>query len=141
MTSFHFGKAYQPQKGMRMNYICENGSVMTSKAVNFEYEWMGDGSLRLRFLNEENAIIGQQFIATDGLVGLQLLISLAIAKDRDVDLKEMMAILRSTGINADLDPLDPHATQSGGGFVGTDRVDVPSEHRVAQYCRDQPRDH
>jgi hypothetical protein len=76
---------------------------MTSAAVTFEYEWMDDGSLRVRFLNEENAILGQQLVATEGLTALQLLISLAIAKSTDVSPEKMVDIFRTVGIDADLD--------------------------------------
>lgn len=103
---------------------------MTSTAVNFEYEWMDDGSLRLRFMNEENALLGQQFVATEGLVPLQLLLSLAMAKANDTDPEDLRVVFRSFGINADFDTtafLEDAARVRAGitpeGNVGLNLVD------------------
>ncbi len=40
-------------------------------------EWMSDGSLRLRFLNREGQILGQQVVAEEGLGPLQTLVGFA----------------------------------------------------------------
>ena len=50
---------------------------MDKSAIGFEYEWMADGSLRLRFLGREGQIVGQQVVAEEGLVPLQTLVGFA----------------------------------------------------------------
>jgi hypothetical protein len=79
------------------------GLIMIEAAVNFEYEWMSDGSLRLRFLSRDDAILGQQMVAAEGLVALQILIALAVAKAAEVKPEDIMAMLRGSGLDADLD--------------------------------------
>ena len=76
---------------------------MTSTAVNFEYEWMNDGSLRLRFMDAEDAILGQQIVGVEALAALQILIGLAAAKSGEVKAETLMAMFNSVGIDADLD--------------------------------------
>ncbi len=53
---------------------------MAKAAVNFEYEWMQDGSLRLRFLDRTDAILGQQIIASEAMEAFFILLSLAYAR-------------------------------------------------------------
>lgn len=72
-------------------------------AVHFEYEWMADGSLRLRFLDREDRILGQQMVAAEGLQALQMLIAFAVAKAADVEPETISAMLRGCGMDADLD--------------------------------------
>lgn len=67
-------------------------------AVNFEYEWMADGLLRVRFLDRDEAILGQQFIGPEGLLPLQILVALANA--RSTNLNPLLAAFRAAGIEA-----------------------------------------
>jgi hypothetical protein len=67
-------------------------------AINFEYEWMADGSLRLRFSDDEG-IVGQQIIAADGLVALHLLLCLAV--HRDADPEAVLAAFQQAGLDVD----------------------------------------
>lgn len=101
-----------------------------NKAVNFEYEWMADGSLRLRFLDEQNRIIGQQMVAADGILALQLLAGLAAAKATDVKPETLMAMLHSCGIDAGLDTAESlmesirvRAGVTPEGSVGVDAIE------------------
>ena len=73
------------------------------KAVNFEYEWMADGSLRLRFLDKENCILGQQLVAAEGLQAISILIAFASAKAADVEPEHILAMFHSFGFDADHD--------------------------------------
>ncbi len=50
---------------------------MSKSAVGCEYEWLSDGSLRLRFLGHEGQILGQQIVAAEGLGPLQMLVGFA----------------------------------------------------------------
>ena len=50
---------------------------MNKTAAGFEYEWLSDGSLRLRFLGHEGQILGQQVVAEEGLGPLQILVGFA----------------------------------------------------------------
>ena len=70
-------------------------------AVTFEYEWMADGPLRVRFLDREDRILGQQMVAAEGLQALQMLITFAFAKAADVEPETITAMLSGGG---DADP-------------------------------------
>jgi hypothetical protein len=72
-------------------------------AVNFEYEWMMDGSLRLRFLDREDRILGQQVVAAEGLQALGILIAFAAAKAAEVEPEKISAMLRGSGLDVDPD--------------------------------------
>jgi hypothetical protein len=76
---------------------------MDSAAVNFEYEWMADGSLRLRFLNKEDRILGQQLVAAEGILALQTIMGLASARASDVEPDQLMHVFRSLGFDVDLE--------------------------------------
>ena len=78
---------------------------MNTGAVNFEYEWMADGSLRLRFLSQDEEILGQQMVAAEGLQALQMLIVFAVAKAADVEPEKIRTMLRSSGMDVDPDTM------------------------------------
>ncbi len=77
---------------------------MKRAAVNFEYEWMKDGSLRVRFLNEADTILGQQFIAPEGLVPLHLLTALAHAQSSDASFSFVRLLLDAARVRVGLTP-------------------------------------
>lgn len=76
--------------------------------------------MRLRFLDNEKIILGQQCVAANGLLALQLLISLAVAKVNngephvilnafhqagiDIDMADVTALLESVRLRADTLP-------------------------------------
>ena len=72
-----------------------------NKAFTFEYEWMIDGSIRLRFLDRQDCILGQQLIAAEAMQPLHILIGLALAKSSAVDTGKLVAELRRH-LNVDL---------------------------------------
>ena len=74
-------------------------------AVNFESEWLSDGSLRLRFLDREDRILCQQMVAAEGLQALQILIAFAGAKAAGVEPEKIMAMLRGSGLEVDPDTM------------------------------------
>jgi hypothetical protein len=69
-------------------------------AVNFESEWMADGSLRLRFLDREDRILGQQLVAAEGLQALGILVAFAGAKAAGVEPEKILAMFRGFGLDA-----------------------------------------
>ena len=71
-------------------------------AVTFESEWMADGTLRLRFLDAEETILGQQVVASDGLMTLHLLLILAVFKVANADLQAVLNAFHQAGSNVDL---------------------------------------
>ncbi len=75
---------------------------MTRTAVNFECERMEDGSERVRFLDQEDTILGQQFIAPEGLVPLQLIVALAHAKFSELEPEAIQAAFRASVVDASL---------------------------------------
>ena len=76
---------------------------MNTGAANFEYEWMADGSLRLRFLSRDDDILGQDMVAAEGVQALQLLLVLALAKTAKVEPEKIMAMLQSAKLDVDPD--------------------------------------
>ena len=52
---------------------------MNETAVVFEYERMGDGSTRLRFLTRDGWILGQQVVSAKAMLTLQILLSVALS--------------------------------------------------------------
>ena len=65
-----------------------------NRAVAFEYEWMADGAIRLRFLDRQDGILGQQIVAAEAMQPLQILIGLAVAKASPVDTGKLLTALR-----------------------------------------------
>lgn len=71
-------------------------------AVAFEYEWMADGTMRLRFLDGEENILGQQIVAADGLLPLHLLVSMALLKVGNADPQAILIAFHQAGLEVDL---------------------------------------
>ena len=99
-------------------------------AVTFEYEWMADGSLRIRFLDRNETILGQQVIAAEGLPAFQLLISLATAIAVNADPQTILNVFHQAGVNADLQDITAlmecvrvRAATTPEGGVGLNTID------------------
>lgn len=73
-----------------------------NKAVSFEYEWMTDETVRLRFLTQANDIVGQTIIDQKSLVTLQTLLGFAVAKYMKVPASELQSMCKSLHIDMDL---------------------------------------
>ena len=71
---------------------------MNTTAVGCEYEWMSDGSLRLRFLGSEGQIIGQQIVSEEGLKPLQILVGFAFLARHCPDPEVLLAACGRTGL-------------------------------------------
>jgi hypothetical protein len=95
-------------------------------AVTFECEWTADGALRLRFLNAENQILGQEFVAAKGLTALHLLISIALAK-KSAKPESLMEAVKRFGLPIKFaDILESSRVRAGmtpEGEVGLDAVE------------------
>jgi hypothetical protein len=74
---------------------------MNKSAVGFEYEWMRDGSLRLRFLNQEGEILGQQIVAEDGVGPLQTLVGFAFLARYAPSLEMLLEACGRMGLTVD----------------------------------------
>lgn len=72
-------------------------------AMKFEYEWMEDESLRVRFLSSGDAIIGQQIIASEAINAFAILVSLAFARHVGMEPENLMP--RFSGFEMDTSQL------------------------------------
>jgi len=77
-------------------------STRQNLAVTFESEWMDDGSLRLRFFDQQENILGQQFVAAEALLALQLLVSLIDAIARNPDPEAVLEVFRQVDPDVDI---------------------------------------
>ena len=75
---------------------------MEMNAVGFEYEWLNDGSLRLRFLNREGQILGQQIVSGEGLGPLQMLVGFAFLARHCPDPAILRGACERMGLAVDL---------------------------------------
>jgi hypothetical protein len=76
--------------------------MIMKNAVSFEYEWMTDGTLRLRFLTEADDIVGQAIVDQKALTTLQLLISFAVAKHMEMPAKQLRSMYKKLDIKMKL---------------------------------------
>jgi hypothetical protein len=75
---------------------------MSKSVVGFEYEWLNDDSLRLRFLDGDGGILGQQVISAEAVVPLQSLMALALLTLHRPDAETSAKICER--LSFDLDP-------------------------------------
>ena len=73
-----------------------------NQAVNFEYEWLNDGSFRLRFLDRDDHILGQQIVATDSLNALSLLVVWGAVSKTDTEPQRLLELLSNCGVETDV---------------------------------------
>ena len=89
--------------GIYQDFHKANGKgVIMNKAVSFEYEWLTDETVRLRFLTQANDIMGQTIIDQKSLVTLQTLIAFAVARYTEVPASKLQSMFNYIGIEIDL---------------------------------------
>ena len=71
---------------------------MDTKVIGFEYERMFDGSLRLRFLNREGRILGQQVVSAEAMLPLQVLVGIAVVTLKHVDSEALLEAWQLAGL-------------------------------------------
>ena len=103
---------------------------MNKSAVGFEYEWMSDGSLRLRFLNGDGGLLGQQIVSEEGLGPLQTLVGFAFlahyCPDPEVLLEacgQMGLVLNADLVEALVEAVRVRATLASDGGVDLEAVE------------------
>lgn len=74
---------------------------MCTNAVGFEYEILSDNSLRLRFLNCDEGIIGQHVVSAKATLPLQLIVGLAVAKTKHFGPKTLLKAWHQAGLDID----------------------------------------
>ena len=78
---------------------------MNMLAFGFEYEWMRDGSLRLRFLSREGGILGQQIVSAEAILLLQMLMGLASVTTEPASADTFLEAWRQMGFPIDSNSL------------------------------------
>lgn len=98
--------------------------------VSFEYEWMVDGSLRLRFLDRKGRILGQQIVAIEALLALHLLMCLAVFKLSNADPQALLNVFQQAGLDASfsdvtalIEPDRVCASVTPGGKIGINTIE------------------
>ena len=69
-----------------------------NEAVSFEYEWLTDETVRLRFLTQANDIVGQTIIDQKSLVTLQTLIGFAVARYTEYPASKLQSMFKYLGM-------------------------------------------
>lgn len=75
---------------------------MKNVAVNFESEWMDDGSLRLRFLDHDNHILGQQVVGKGAQWALETLLFLTRCQASEIAPEKVWEVFSECHIGIDL---------------------------------------